>query len=78
MVYMPLGYPTVKLVLTAIWPLQKPENALHLTGHKDPGTKQILHEKLCPAGMDFMGSNFRDFYVILWSRSLSNSMFHLF
>ena len=55
MVYMPLGYPTVKLVLTAIWPLQKPENALHLTGHKDPGTKQILHEKCCTAGMDFMG-----------------------
>ena len=33
-----------------IQPLQKPENAVHLTGHKDSGTKQILQEKGVPPG----------------------------
>ena len=38
------------MVLIAIWPVQKSENAVHLTGHKDSGTKQILREKWCPPG----------------------------
>ena len=51
------------LVLIAIWPVQKSENAVHLTGHKDSGTKQILREKWRPAGMGFEGSKFREFSV---------------
>ena len=51
------------MVLIAIWPVQKSENAVHLTGHKDSGTKQILREKWRPAGTGFEGSKFRDFSV---------------
>ena len=49
--------------LIAIWPVQKSENAVHLTGHKDSGTKLILREKWRPAGTGFLGSKFRDFSV---------------
>ena len=53
-IYMTRGYPTIVImVLIAIWPVQKSENAMHLTGHKDSGTKQILREKWCPAGTGF-------------------------
>ena len=41
------------MVLIAIWPVQKSKNAVHLTGLKDSGTKQILREKWCPAGTGF-------------------------
>ena len=41
------------MVLIAIWPVQKSENAMHLTGHKDSGTTQILREKWRPAGTSF-------------------------
>ena len=51
------------MVLIAIWPVQKSENAVHLTGHKDSGTKQILREIRRPAGTGFEGSKFRDFSV---------------
>ena len=51
------------MVLIAIWPVQKSENAVHLAGHKDSGTKQILREKWRPAGTGFEGSKFRDFSV---------------
>ena len=51
----------VIMVLIAIWPVQKSENAVHLTGHKDSGTKQILWEKWRPAGTGFEGSKFRIF-----------------
>ena len=51
------------MVLIAIWPVQKSQNAVHLTGHKDSGTKQILREKWPPAGTGFEGSKFRDFSV---------------
>ena len=51
------------MVLIAIWPVQKSENAVYLTGHKDSGTKQILREKWGPAGTGFEGSKFRDFSV---------------
>ena len=51
------------MVLIAIWPVQKSENAVHLTAHKDCGTKQILREKWRPAGTGFKGSKFRDFSV---------------
>ena len=51
------------MVLIAIWPVQKSENAVHLTGHKDSGTKQILRDKWRPAGTGFEGSKFRDFSV---------------
>ena len=48
------------MVLIAIWPVQKSENAVHLTGHKDSGTKQILRGKWHPAWTGFDGSKFRD------------------
>ena len=59
------GYLTdrVIMVLIAIWSVQKFENAVHLTGHKDSGTKPILREKWRPAGTGFEGSKFRDFSV---------------
>ena len=51
------------MVLIAIWQVQMSENAVHLTGHKDSWTKQILREKWRPAGTGFEGSKFRDFSV---------------
>ena len=45
------------MVLIAIWPVQKFENAVHLTGHKDSGTKQILREKWRPAGTGLRDKN---------------------
>ena len=39
-------------------------DAVHLTDHKDSGTKQILREKRRPAGTGFRGLKFRDFSVI--------------
>ena len=36
---------------------------MHLTGHKESGTKFILREKWSPDGTDFKESNFRDFSV---------------
>ena len=51
------------MFLNSIWPVQKSENAVHLTGHKDSGKKQILREKWRPAGTGFEGSKFRDFSV---------------
>ena len=53
----------VMIVLIAIWPVQKSENEMHLTGHTDSGTKQILREKWSPAGTGFEGLKFRDFSV---------------
>ena len=53
----------VIMVLIAILPVQKSENAMHLTGHTDSGTKQILREKWCPAGTGFEGSKFWDFSI---------------
>ena len=37
---------------------------MHLTGHKDSRTKQILRKKWRPAGTGFEGSNFRVFSVL--------------
>ena len=54
----------VIMVLIAIWPVQKSENAVHLTCNKDLETKQILREKWRPAGMGLEGSKFRDFSVL--------------
>ena len=51
------------MILIVIWPVQKSENAVHLTGHQDSGTKQILREKWRPVGTGFEGSKFRDFSV---------------
>ena len=51
------------MALIAIWPVQKSENAVHLTGHKDSGTNQILQEKWRPDATGFEGSKFRDFSV---------------
>ena len=50
------------MVLIAIWLVQnlKSKNAVHLTGHKDSGIKQILREKWRPY---IEGSIFRDFSV---------------
>ena len=53
----------VIMVLIAIWLVQRSENTVHLTGHKDFGTKQILREKWRSAGTGFEGSKFRDFSV---------------
>ena len=51
------------MVLIAIWAVQKSENAVQLTGHKESGTKQIFREKWRPTGTGFEGSKFRDFSV---------------
>ena len=51
------------MVLIAFWPVQKSENAMHLPGYTDSGTKQILQEKLRPAGMGIEESKFCDFSV---------------
>ena len=45
------------MVLIAIWPVQKSENAVHLTGHNNSGTK--------PVSAKFIGPTDRqDKYVI--------------
>ena len=48
------------MVLIAIWPVQRSENAVHLTGHKDSGTKKILQEKWRPTRTGFERSKLRD------------------
>ena len=52
-----------RVTVITIWPVQKSENAVHLKGHKDSGTKQISGEKWRPAGTGFEGSKFWDFSV---------------
>ena len=65
----------VIMVLIAFWPVQKSENAVHLTGHKDSGTKQILREKWRPAGTGFEGSKFRDFFCPAGTYGMYAAMF---
>ena len=53
----------VIMVLIAILPVQKSENAVHLTGHKDSGQSKFYGKNGVPAGTGFQGSKFRDFSV---------------
>ena len=50
------------MVLIAIWPVQKSENAVHLTGHKD-SDKGNFTGKIASAGTGFEGSKYRGFTV---------------